>query len=243
MRRVYKTKSVSEKTYLRIERAILRKELAPGQVLVINDLAERLGVSRTPVREALLLLEKAGLVCSENGRITVSDLSLDDLEEVFEVRQAIELFSIQKLVEREDLKQLKRIREALEAHRRPGNEAEAEAAAALDLKFHHTLVVSTGNARLVGVWDQVATELQRFWNHGKANLSRIRSDVEECLAVVAALEEGDGAQASKLLLDHLNQTKRALSAWQRSQASAIGSVEEIGDGVEASAAAAPTRPD
>lgn len=239
MRRVYKTKSVSEKTYLRIERAILRKELEPGQTLVINDLAEALGVSRTPVREALLLLEKTGLVRNENGRITVSDLSLNDLEEVFEVRQAIELFSIQKLVDNDDLKQLKSIRESLEAHRRPATDADAEAAAALDLKFHHTLVVSTGNVRLVAVWDQMATELRRFWSDGKANLSRIRSDVEECLAIVTALEEGNAARASKLLLDHLNQTKQALAVWQREQASAAGEVEND----DASVVAAPTNPD
>lgn len=217
VRRVYKTKSVSEKTYLRIERAILRRELEPGRALVINDLAETLGVSRTPVREALLLLEKAGLVRNENGRITVSDMSLDDLEEVFEVRQAIELFSVQKIVESGSPGKLKGIREALEAYRNPSDRAEAEAAATLDLKFHHTLVVATGNERMIGVWDQMATELQRFWNHGSANLSRIRSDVEECLAIVTALEEGDAPRASKLLLDHLNQTKLALSKWQREQ--------------------------
>ena len=59
----------------------------------------------------------------------------------------------------------------------------------------------------------MATHLQRFWLEGKANLSRVRSDVQECVAIVEALEVGDAAAAASVLRDHLRQTKASLTAW------------------------------
>ena len=217
MRRIYKTRSVSEKTYRRLEAAILRRELEPGVPLVINELAAELGVSRTPVKEALLLLERAGLVANDDGRITVARLSLTDLEEVFEVREAVERFALTKVAKTGLGPPLEAIYDALAAHRQPVGEDEARTASELDLRFHRGLVLATGNARLLDIWDKGATELRRFWNDGFGSLSRISTDIDECLGVLDALRIGDEAGASEVLIRHLVQTKQALAAWQREQ--------------------------
>lgn len=213
-RRVYKTQSITQKTYNQLERAISQNRLMPGQQLVIGDLAEELGVSRTPVREALLMLAKAGLVESENGRMTVSGLSLSDLDEVFEFRQAIELFSVDKVIEVVPDVRLKILRELLEPYKDIEEIADYAASAAADLKFHRSLVILAGNSRMLASWDQMATQLQRFWQDGRANVSRIKSDIKECLAITDAVEQRDGDSASKLLKDHLLQTKLSLTNWQ-----------------------------
>lgn len=218
MKSIYKTRSLTEKTYRRVERAILRRELEPGEPLVINELAGKLGVSRTPVKEALLLLERSGLVESNEGRMRVANLSLGDLEEVFEVREALELYALGKIADAGEVStQLANLYDALREQRSPTGLAEARTASELDLKFHRALVAATGNSRLLAVWDQTATELQRFWNDGVGNLSRIATDVDECIGIVEAIRSHDAEVAADLLLRHLHQTKRALASWQRDQ--------------------------
>jgi DNA-binding GntR family transcriptional regulator len=213
LRRVHKTTSVTQRTYRNLERAISQNRLSPGQVLVIADLAEELGVSRTPVREALLMLQKAGLVEVANGRLTVAGLSTVDLDEVFEFREAIEIFCIDKLAERSDKQRLGALRDMLTEHVERDDCIDPEAAAAADLRFHRAVVALADNARLLGAWDQMATHLQRFWQDGKANLGRVKNDVAECLAIVDALEAGDTATAARVLHEHLRQAKASLSAW------------------------------
>jgi GntR family transcriptional regulator, rspAB operon transcriptional repressor len=216
LRRVSRTTSVTQRTYRSLERAIAQNRLRPGQPLVIADLAEELGVSRTPVREALLMLEKAGLVEVTNGRLSVAGLGTGDLDEVFEFREAIERYCVRKLAQRPDERRLRPLRDLLAAYE--GDVVDdPEAAAKADLRFHRTVVVLAGNERMVAAWDQMATNLQRFWQDGRANVNRIRHDVHECLAIIAALETGNAETAERVLTDHLRQAKAALEAWRGAQ--------------------------
>lgn len=218
MRRVQKPVSVTQKTYRRLERAIAQNHLVPGQVLIIGNLADELGVSRTPVREALLMLEKVGLVEKAHGRVTVSQISLGDLDDVFEFREALESYCLERLAARGEPRQLTALRDVVAPYRSTDATANAEAAVA-DLRFHRTLVALSGNARMLAAWDQLATQFQRFWEAGRANLDRINDDLEECLAIVDALEAGDATAAAVLLRTHLRQTKQSLAVWQRMQRS------------------------
>ena len=213
LRRVSRTTSVTQRTYRSLERAIAQNRLRPGQPLVIADLAEELGVSRTPVREALLMLEKAGLVEVTNGRMNVAGLSTGDLDEVFEFREAIERYCVGKLALRPDARRLRPLRDLL-APFEGDVVADPDAAAKADLRFHRTVVALAGNARILSAWDQMATHLQRFWQEGRANVNRVRHDVHECLAIVTALEAGDAETAERVLSDHLGQAKAALEAWR-----------------------------
>lgn len=215
LRRIQKTTSVTQKTYRSLERAIAQNRFAPGQALVIADLAEELGVSRTPVREALLMLEKAGLVETVNGRLVVAGLSLHDLNEVFEVREAIELFCIDKAAEHADRTRLQALRDGIATHSTAVDPDRGEAAAQADLRFHRELVMLADNERLLGAWDQMATHLQRFWQDGRANIDRIRQEIQECIDISDALLAGDSVAAARALKAHLRHTKEALSVWQR----------------------------
>ena len=217
IRKIQKNKSTTQKTYLQLEQAISRNDLIPGQLLVITELAADLGVSRTPVREALLMLEKAGLVEVNNGRMIVSGLSLADLEEVFEFRQAIELFAIDKVIEQCTDTQLQTLKATLEPFE---NMIDIEAAAKADLTFHRTLVLYADNARMVASWDQMAMQLQRFWQDGRNNIGRVNRDIEECLLIARFIEARDNASASSLLREHLRQTKVSLTYWRNLQETA-----------------------
>ena len=93
--KVRKTQTVTSRVYKRLSRAILQNELLPGEHLVAEALAERFGVSRTPVREALQILEHEGLVETVGSSGTfVTGLELSDLLRIFEFREAIELHAL-----------------------------------------------------------------------------------------------------------------------------------------------------
>ena len=217
MRKIQKSKSATQKTYRQLERAISQNDLIPGQLLVITELAANLGVSRTPVREALLMLEKAGLVEVDNGRMIVSGLSLADLEEVFEFRQAIELFALDKVIEHSTDKQLQMLKVTLEPYYHIKADTDTEAAAKADLAFHRTLVVHADNRRMLASWDQMALQLQRFWQDGRHNSARVQRDITECLQIVRFIETRESSAAATLLREHLQQTKLSLTNWRNLQ--------------------------
>lgn len=214
IRKIQKSKSTTQKTYRQLERAISQNDLIPGQLLVITELAADLGVSRTPVREALLMLEQAGLVEVDNGRMIVSGLSLADLEEVFEFRQAIELFAVDKVIERCPDKQLWTFKGTLEPFHHVDADTNIEAAAKADLAFHRTLVLHADNTRMLASWDQMAMQLQRFWQDGHNNVERVQRDISECLQIADHVEARDGTAAATLLREHLQQTKLSFTHWR-----------------------------
>lgn len=214
MRKIQKSKSATQKTYRQLERAISQNDLVPGQLLVITELAANLGVSRTPVREALLMLEKAGLVEADNGRMIVAGLSLADLEEVFEFRQAIELFALDKVIEHCTDKQLQMLKVTLEPFYRIKADIDTEAAAKADLAFHRTLVMHADNRRMLASWDQMALQLQRFWQDGRNNVERVARDINECWQIAHLIEAREGGAAAVLLREHLQQAKLSLTSWR-----------------------------
>src|SRR5574342_233981 len=96
-------------TYIRLRELILN-EYSPGQALSEQELANLVGVSRTPIREALFRLEKDGLIAIVPRRGPfVAALTIKDIHELFEVREALELYAVKRAVERLDLRELDRI--------------------------------------------------------------------------------------------------------------------------------------
>lgn len=225
LRRVRRSTSVTQRTYERLELAITRHRLVPGAALVVTELAQELGVSRTPVREALMLLERVGLVETLNGRATVAGLANHDLDEVFEFREMIELFCLRKLADNGNAATFKALRRVLD-----GGDASPEDAAVADISFHHSLVVLADNARLLEAWEQLATHLRRFWHDGRSDGRRGYADVRRCRAVIVALERRDASEASAVLLDHLRDARAALSRWRAASTESCDAASAPSDG-------------
>ena len=213
MRRVYKTKSVTEKVYAKLRRAISRNDLLPGQALSIETLAQELGVSRTPVREALLLLKQDGLVDTETRTAFVAGLSLKDLGEIFELREAVEAHALKLVARQSTLKPLEAVGRHLRESERPTSREEIKRATEVDLEFHRALVVASSNRRLLEVWDQMSIQLRRFWEDGRDSQKRATEDVQDCLQILSALEAGAFKVATTILEQHLGKTKGAITDW------------------------------
>jgi DNA-binding GntR family transcriptional regulator len=188
-----------------IKLAILAGELRPGQALVETDLAERLGVSKTPVREALKTLAGAGLVTmSPYKGATVRVVSHDQARHLYDVRLLLEPAALSRSV-------------AAGHDFAPARLALARAAEAADLAerslanraFHAGLYAGCGNPLLVSMLadlrDQTALVSAASWRHS-ANREREPSweyEAAEHLAIVRAAEDGDPARAADLLRGHI----------------------------------------
>jgi DNA-binding GntR family transcriptional regulator len=141
---------LDEQAYRSLRRAILRGELAPGERLVQEELAARLGTSRLPVRDALRRLERDGLV-EPDGRGTyhVVRWRAEDLTQLYEVRLLLEPVAASKAAARLSAQNLDRLRELharLEAAARAGD---ADAFVEANYQFHFGLYRASGNQRLV----------------------------------------------------------------------------------------------
>lgn len=216
MRRVSKTKTVTEKVYSRLKKAISRNELLPGQMLSIEALSQDFGVSRTPVREALLMLKQEGLVEGEANRgrgIFVAGLSLRDLQDIFELREAIETFALRAIRKPQFEKYIVHARDRLVEIQDPKDLSAATEAADADLAFHRALVVASDNKRFLDVWDQLSIQLRRFWEDGRSHPERASREVKECLQIIGALESNAIQDAIALLEQHLARTREAVTSW------------------------------
>ena len=216
--RVSRTRSVTDRTYDRIKHAIVTNAFEPGQTLAAESLARQLGVSRTPVRDALLMLRNEGFVEGDAVRgkgMVVAGLRLEDLDDLFDLRFAIEAGALTLLVERCEDTVLHAMREQLLKHRDPEDDEEAEAASLADLAFHRAFVRATGNNHFLRAWDQLASQLKRFWDAGRTIPGRAREDVEESLAIADALIARDADSARAELAGHLANSREEITAWHR----------------------------
>nr|WP_246345710.1 GntR family transcriptional regulator [Conexibacter arvalis] len=193
--------------------AIVDGRLRAGELYSVARLADRLGVSRTPVREALLLLERQGMVRFERNRgARVLETSARDLDEVFALRLLLEVPAAKEAARRADdalVREVEAMLAAMEAQLDPPDE---HAFMARDRDFHQLLLRAAGNARLAAI---VADLRDHVRLRGASTVGRgrdLRAIYDEHVAIVEALRAGDPAAVAAAMRTHLERTRELLVA-------------------------------
>lgn len=211
MRQIDTDRNLAKEIFEELRGAIVSGELVPGTLYSVHDLAARLGVSRTPVREALIQLSERGMVRFERNRgIRVLQTSLHDLEEVFAIRLLLEVpatFRAAGLADgdwvRELAGHLHAMREAADAH----DEAEFMAA---DRRFHETINAASGNLRLARYIDSLR-DMVLLRGTSTVDRSRGLHDIlGEHETILALIEDGKPREAAEAMRAHLLHTARLL---------------------------------
>jgi DNA-binding GntR family transcriptional regulator len=140
--------------------AIINDQLKPGQRIVEREIAEAMETSRGPVRDALLLLEKEGLVVRYPHRGTfVTELSLEDAEEIYTLRQAIEGLAVEYVLQRATSEDLDGLDEQVRKMAAKAEEGyDLGEATELDLEFHRNLCRISGHRRLLDAWEALSAQ-------------------------------------------------------------------------------------
>ena len=193
--------------YQSIKRSILSGEFATGSHLKEGALAKGIGVSRTPVREALRRLAADGVVrmIPNRGAYVVS-LNDQDLEELFEMRAVLESFCARLAARKITDKAIGQLRAMLdEMHKEANTKRKGwmTRVAALDSDFHRQVLASTGNDALLGIVgaaQDIPMALRTFDRYEHAQLSRSLAQHGE---LVDALEEGNQGWASAVMEGHI----------------------------------------
>jgi len=177
---------------------------APGSRIVELEVARELGISRSPVREALLRLSEEGLVAilPYRGAIVVP-LQRRRFVELTEFRLALERFALERLVERDDSAALSELRGHVAALRRALSARDRERIVGADLDMHRALVASAGNALLERAYESLLAQIRLYIGVTSARYERAEELAEEHDAVLDAVERRDVAAARALLDAHV----------------------------------------
>jgi DNA-binding GntR family transcriptional regulator len=186
----------------RLREEITRGQIRPNERLVAADLAERLHISRTPVREALQLLASEGLVVGARRGYVVRDHTPNDVREIYEVRAALEGMAARLAAERATDGQLHATM-ALHADNEGLATSPRDQLVEINDSFHRGLIAASGNPRLERL---VRQSTEHFFNHRIADLytdAEARASVEGHARVVEALRTRDAAAAERAAREHV----------------------------------------
>jgi len=188
-----------------LRQAILKGELQPGERLMEITLANKLGVSRTPIREAIRKLELDGLVIMipRKGAI-VAEITEKDLKDVLEVRAALEVLATELACCRMSDKGILLLEAALEDFEQSLHSNNVTLIAEKDVIFHDVIFNATGNDRLVQILNNLREQIYRYRvEYLKDFTSHARLKTEH-RQIFEAIKKRDGKQASDLIVEHIN---------------------------------------
>ena len=194
-----------------LRQAILKGELKPGERLLEIALAERLGVSRTPVREAMRKLEQEGLVVMIPRRgAQVASITEKDLNDVLEVRIALENVAIEKACARMTEEEMRRLWLAAKEFEHTIAEGNLVKLAEADVAFHEVIYKSSDNRRLNQVLNNLREQIYRYRvEYLKEDESRNRL-VKEHEKITRAIKERDVKAAQELSFEHLENQRMGI---------------------------------
>jgi DNA-binding GntR family transcriptional regulator len=212
----------------RILRAITNGELLPGQRIVEGEVAQRLGVSRGPVREAARLLEQRGLVVSMPRRgFFVRQFEAKEIEDLYELREWIEVAAVRAATVRASPAEIRslglRHGQMVTAARK---KAQPELIEAI-IDFHRTICVLAGNARLMRLFDEIAVEVNQILSVLGVALDDRGMPVEVQASLLEALETRNASLAEREMRRYVAQAKAEVLDHYRRRQSVAKSVQPV----------------
>jgi phosphonate utilization transcriptional regulator len=199
-----RTSSLPDLVRQELERMILAGELPADSKLTEVALAERLGVSRGPVREAFRALEELGLVRIEKNRgVFVRRISVGEADEIYEVRAILDEWIGRRLAQIATPEQIRALRAHVERMDKTAARRDVDTYYHLNLEFHDQLASACGNPKLVAIYRRLVNELSLFRHQTLARVGTMSISTREHRDIVERIASGNAAAAGKALLDHV----------------------------------------
>jgi DNA-binding GntR family transcriptional regulator len=201
-----KSPPAAERVYLHVKSGVLDRSYEGGTLLTEGDLAEAVGVSRTPVREALLRLEAEGLLklYPKKGAL-VLPVSAQEIADVVETRLLVEQHAVARVVGAVPARLIERLEESLAEQREHARDGDLAAFAAADRGFHAEIVRAAGNRILAHLYDQLRDRQLRM---GVATMhaepSRLAKNLAEHTEILQALQDGAAQTAADVVGRHIS---------------------------------------
>lgn len=187
-----------------LREAILKGELQPGERLMELQLASKLGVSRTPIREAIRMLEQEGLAVTVPRKgAEVARMTLKDMEDVLEVRDALDELAAQMACERMTAEQLQALKDTKKEFEEILESGDVKKIADVDVRLHDIIYEATDNARLIALLGNMREQLFRYRVECLKNPENYPALIAEHNAIVDALEARDKVKVTEAMHEHV----------------------------------------
>jgi DNA-binding GntR family transcriptional regulator len=203
---------MKDRAYEELKRRILNDDYPPGSFLAERQLAGVLGMSKTPVKAALERLEFEGFITvSPQQGIVVRELAVDEIADQYEIRVALESYTLRALAGRLTPDQTRLLRSNLRAQEKTRGTGDVTRGVALDAEFHTLFAEFLGNREILRVMGQLREKMQRVITKVfQLNPGRLDTSIDEHTAIAAAAVDGDGPKAARLIHDHLDRGRQLI---------------------------------
>lgn len=197
-----------ELVYEELRNLILSGDIKPGTRMMEIELADSMGVSRTPIREAIRKLEKEGLVTIEPRKgAYVSSISMEDIVDILEVRGTLEGLAATLAASRIKKEELKKLKEASQAFNKAVEEGDTKSMIANDTLFHHIIMEASGNDLLLNMVTGLQEIVLRFRYLYYTDFKRAEKMPPEHESILWAIENGNNEEARKAAEIHISSLK------------------------------------
>ena len=188
-----------------LREAILKGDLKPGERLMEMQLAEKLGVSRTPIREAIRMLEQEGLAVTIPRRgAEVAKMTEKDMEDVLQIREALEILAVKLAIQKITEEQLQALSECVDAFEGAVTTGDVKKIAQTDIDFHDIIYTAAENPRLVGLLNNLREQIYRYRIEYLKD-SRIHPRLmEEHKKIIDGLKRRDVDYVTAMMKEHVD---------------------------------------
>lgn len=188
-----------------LRQAILRGELKPGERLMEIQLANKLGVSRTPIREAIRKLELEGLVLMIPRKgAEVADITEKSLKDVLEVRRALEELSVKLTCDRITKEEIKELEQAAENFRKTLKSKDITEIAEADVRFHDVIYTATKNQKLIQLLNNLHEQMYRYRIEYLKNEEVYPKLLKEHKEIIERISKGEKEAAARMVCEHID---------------------------------------
>ena len=196
-------KRLALQAYDEILRLIQTGEAKPGEIITERRMAERLSMSRTPIRDALLMLEGEGLLIRQGSRgLQIRKVQIEEYMDTLQIRMMLEPPVARMTAGKMRKEKIQELRAALNGLlENPESEADREQVRGVDEDLHDGLASASGNPQLAQIIQTLRRQTQIF--DLRAMPERLEETCKEHLRLLNAVEAGDGAAAETAMLEHL----------------------------------------
>lgn len=194
-----------------LRQAILTGELKPGERLMEIHLANRLGVSRTPIREAIRKLELEGLVTMIPRRgAEVAQITEKSMNDVLEVRRALDALCAELACERITSEEVERLKKACDSFEQAVQTKNIKEIAKADVALHDIIVQATGNQRLIQLVNNLSEQMYRYRFEYIKDVSQHKRLIEEHHIIYESIKKKDKETASRAAKMHIDNQEIAI---------------------------------
>lgn len=206
----HKSVSLADQIFDRLEQEILCGNYPKGSILTESRLSEELGVSRTPIREALRRLEQEHIIESRSKGLLVLGISADDADYIYEIRLRVEGLAAAAAADNVSDEEIEALKETVDLQDFYAKRGDYERVKELDSRFHRQIYNAAGTAVFYDVLAPLHKKIQKFRKASVEDPGRAADSAKEHREILDAIVKRDAALAEKTMCSHVLSAKEHL---------------------------------